>query len=96
MSKKKKPSSDKGDGSACRKSSFRQAVRLMRNGQDDLFFVPKAYIGTPRGQKKVKAILKSHKARCFVRFFSVKINFNNLLFLLLLNSIVVLVRLSTV
>ena len=75
--------------SACRKSSFRQAGRLPRNVQDDLFFVPKAYKGTPRGQKKVKTILKSHKVRHFVRF-SVKIKLDNYLFFIVVKSVLLL------
>ena len=74
---------------ACRKSSFRQAGRLPRNVQDDLFFVPKAYKGTPSGQKKVKTILKSHKVRHFVRF-SVKIKLDNYLFFIVVKSVLLL------
>ena len=53
--------------SACRKSNFRQAVKLPRNVQDDLFFVPKAYMGTLRA-KKVKPKQKHYKVRHFVMF----------------------------
>ena len=74
---------------ACQKSSFRQAGRLPRNVQDDLFFIPKAYKGTPSGQKKVKTILKSHKVRHFVRF-SVKIKLDNYLFFIVVKSVLLL------
>ena len=72
-----------------RKSIFRQAGRLPRKVQDDLFFVPKAYKGTPSGQKKVKTILKSHKVRHFVRF-SVKIKLDNYLFFIVVKSVLLL------
>ena len=67
--------------STCRKTRFRQVVRLPRKVQDGLFFAPKVYKGTPRGQKKVKTMLKSYKARCFVRFLYV---YKSLLFCFLI------------
>ena len=54
------------------KKYFRQADRLLRKLQDVLFFAPKAYKGTPRGQKKSKTMLKTFEARRF-EGFSLKI-----------------------
>ena len=50
--------------------------------QDALFFAPKAYDGTPRGQKKGKYMKKSGEIRCFsgfsfLYFFSLILNFSS-------------------
>lgn len=48
---------------------FLQAGKLPRNVQDDLFFVSKAYKGTPSGQKNIKTMLKLYKIRRFVELY---------------------------
>ena len=70
------------------KKYFQQAVRLLRMLQDALFFAPKLYIGTARGQKKSKTMPKAS-------VFDVRTLLKSDLFFYYF-CIVVLVTLSTV
>ena len=64
--------------------------------QDDLFFAPKVYDGTPRGRKKGKYMKKSGEIRGFTGFFISLIIQIVLKFSFCCHFIYALVTLSTV